>query len=44
MRPRQRTAPDDGVVRTKRARQAVLKRVRRQRALIFKRMTAKYGR
>jgi hypothetical protein len=33
MRPRQRTAPDDGVVRTKRARQAVLKRVRLQTGL-----------
>ena len=34
----------DAVVRGKRERQAVLKQVRRQRALDVRRMTAKYGR
>jgi hypothetical protein len=34
----------ESVARGKRERQAVLKRVRRQRARVFKRLAAKYGR
>ena len=34
----------EAVARGKRERQAVLQRVRRQRALIMKRLAAKYGR
>jgi hypothetical protein len=34
----------DAIARGKRERQGVLKRVRRQRALVLKRLAAKYGR
>jgi hypothetical protein len=44
MKKPQETIPDDEVARGKRERQAVLKRVRRQRALILKRLAAKGGR
>jgi hypothetical protein len=37
-------ALDEAVVRGKRERQAVLKRVRKQRARVLQRLAAKYGR
>jgi hypothetical protein len=40
----QATPPENAVARRKQARQAVLQRVRRQRAIAFRRLGVQYGR